>query len=1095
LGYCGDGGIQQPNWAGFNEACDGVNLGGKRCSDVGNYNAGTLKCHGDCTFDYINCTSTRVAATCGDSSIQTPNSAGFNEQCDGTNLNSKICSSFSNYTSGTLHCNGDCSFDYSTCTGVTPICGDNVKNQLTEECDGSDLSIQSCQSLGYASGTLSCTSACKLNKSSCVSGPGTYCGDGSVQQPNVIGFIEQCDGSSLNGKICSSFSGYSGGTLACHGDCTFDYSGCTNIATLRCGDSVKNRLTEDCDGTDLAGHTCKSQGYVGGTLSCTAGCKFDKSKCSSVQTNTCGDGVVQQPNSLGALEDCDGYDFNGETCISLGYISGNLKCTSSCKLDKSSCISVNATISSCGDYVVQAPNRVSFYEQCDSSNLNNMQCTDFDTYTGGNLACYGDCSRDYRACTGGTFVCGDGVRNLLTEECDGTDLAGQSCKTFGYINGSLKCTSACKLDKTGCSAAPTTYCGDATIQSPNGANFNEQCDGTNLNSMKCTDFGDYTGGTLKCYTTCSYDYTKCTGAVPSCGDNVKNQGTEECDANDFAGQTCKSLGYASGTLKCTSGCRLDKSGCVRGNGTYCGDGSIQKPNGASFNEQCDGTSLNGKACTDFDYAGGNLICKGDCTFSYDNCTISTQSLCGDGVKNGQELCDKDDWGMITGCASFSSFKSGILSCLPTCHFDTSKCVTNSTVLELNSSCYDTQKDGDETDVDCGGTCFPCLDGKACAIGNDCQSLNCQAGTCAGANCQDGVKNGLETDVDCGADCPKCDLGKGCGLDSDCTSTFCNPTTLLCSLPACNDSFLNGDESDVDCGGGCSVKCSMGKQCRTPTDCQSGVCEAGTCTQDRNLDTDGDGMPDFWEDKYGLDKNNPADANEDMDGDGYTNLQEFKMGSDPTNANDPQTPGVVKSHTLQIILLIIGILFMAGSAGFLIYSRKVLVPQQQRALAAQKKTGVPPPLTQRPLLRRPLSKLTQPPSQQLPSSRLGISQGQLKTQEKTGVKPEDKTASGVKSDTKEQVSKPSGEGEESEEYIDISELGKQTDKSGKPGDAKASKKPSGDIFKRLKDLIASTRKKKPEEETKIPEKNLEKKEKDIEKKPVEKDKTGDKPGKS
>lgn len=43
------------------------------------------------------------------------------------------------------------------------------------------------------------------------------------------------------------------------------------------------------------------------------------------------------------------------------------------------------------------------------------------------------------------------------------------------------------------------------------------------------------------------------------------------------------------------------------------------------------------------------------------------------------------------------------------------------------------------------------------------------------------------------------------------------------------------------------------------------------------DTDGDGMPDDWEKKVGLDPANPADGNQDRDGDGYTNLEEY-LGS-------------------------------------------------------------------------------------------------------------------------------------------------------------------------------------------------------------------------
>jgi pectate lyase len=40
------------------------------------------------------------------------------------------------------------------------------------------------------------------------------------------------------------------------------------------------------------------------------------------------------------------------------------------------------------------------------------------------------------------------------------------------------------------------------------------------------------------------------------------------------------------------------------------------------------------------------------------------------------------------------------------------------------------------------------------------------------------------------------------------------------------------------------------------------------------DADMDGMPDFWEDGVGLDKNSAADNTGDLDGDGYTNIEEY-----------------------------------------------------------------------------------------------------------------------------------------------------------------------------------------------------------------------------
>lgn len=46
------------------------------------------------------------------------------------------------------------------------------------------------------------------------------------------------------------------------------------------------------------------------------------------------------------------------------------------------------------------------------------------------------------------------------------------------------------------------------------------------------------------------------------------------------------------------------------------------------------------------------------------------------------------------------------------------------------------------------------------------------------------------------------------------------------------------------------------------------------------DTDGDGMPDWWETQYGLNPNDPADAAKDCNGDGYTNVEKYINGLDP-----------------------------------------------------------------------------------------------------------------------------------------------------------------------------------------------------------------------
>ncbi len=52
------------------------------------------------------------------------------------------------------------------------------------------------------------------------------------------------------------------------------------------------------------------------------------------------------------------------------------------------------------------------------------------------------------------------------------------------------------------------------------------------------------------------------------------------------------------------------------------------------------------------------------------------------------------------------------------------------------------------------------------------------------------------------------------------------------------------------------------------------------TLDPNGDADGDGMPNGWEIRYGLDPHDPSDAGLDADGDGMTNLCEFRLGRNP-----------------------------------------------------------------------------------------------------------------------------------------------------------------------------------------------------------------------
>jgi hypothetical protein len=106
------------------------------------------------------------------------------------------------------------------------------------------------------------------------------------------------------------------------------------------------------------------------------------------------------------------------------------------------------------------------------------------------------------------------------------------------------------------------------------------------------------------------------------------------------------------------------------------------------------------------------------------------------------------------------------------------CASGTCIDTSVATCFDRVRNGDETDVDCGGSCsIACGGGRACSGDGDCQSRACAAGTCAAVSCTDGVKNGLEASLDCGGACEtKCARNAVCGYDFDCASGNCTATT-------------------------------------------------------------------------------------------------------------------------------------------------------------------------------------------------------------------------------------------------------------------------------------------------------------------------------
>eukprot|EP00727_Mastigamoeba_balamuthi_P004899 m51a1_g14407 hypothetical protein (663) ;mRNA; r:392124-403080 len=202
----------------------------------------------------------------------------------------------------------------------------------------------------------------------------------------------------------------------------------------------------------------------------------------------------------------------------------------------------------------------------------------------------------------------------------------------------------------------------------------------------------------------------------------------------------------------------------------------------------------------------------------------------------------EEWRDALACSEGAECSSGV------CAADIGIC--------KSASCEDGVSNGVETGIDCGGSggCRLCPDGEHCHYGSDCTSGVCRLspdpaenGTCARPACDDGIRNGAETDVDCGGgQCARCPIGRACTVGDDCESRTCSGG--MCAAPSCHDGVKNGAETDVDCGGGqCAsdgmrngaetdvdcgggqcARCPIGRTCTVGDDCESRTCSGGMC---------------------------------------------------------------------------------------------------------------------------------------------------------------------------------------------------------------------------------------------------------------------------
>jgi hypothetical protein len=174
-------------------------------------------------------------ARCGNDNIEN------GEVCEDGQLGSATCESLG-LTTGTLGCAADCkSLDRSAC-GAALTCG-NSMIEGAEICDGTMLQ-KDCAGLGFGGGTLNCLPNCNGYDTRACTTPQAMCNDGRVEG------VEVCDGTNLGGVTCQSL-GFASGTLSCAADCASRItSGCTGGS---CTPDCNNRV---CGLDPVCGQSC-----------------------------------------------------------------------------------------------------------------------------------------------------------------------------------------------------------------------------------------------------------------------------------------------------------------------------------------------------------------------------------------------------------------------------------------------------------------------------------------------------------------------------------------------------------------------------------------------------------------------------------------------------------------------------------------------------------------------------------------------------------------------------------------------------------------------------------------------------------------------
>ena len=669
---------------------------------------------------------------------------------------------------------GYCSMD---CHVITGYCGDGIK-QLNEECDKAlnPYCADDCSEIAGScgDGKINGNEVCDNAEPDVGEGEGTgpyycnvscsqilgSCGDGIVQ------LNEECDDKNNNGR---------------YGYCKSDCSG----KGPYCGDGIV-QSNEACDKA-----APEDGGGEGTGLYCSSDCKTSK--------GSCGDGIIQegieacdkatfnQGTGVYCADDCsesfgrcgDGITVEGiEECDNGDSANDNPYCpygtAVGCEVCNRACRIQAGIPRYCGDGVVSTL----YNEVCDPANTDDPKrvycksdCSQYIGYCGDGILQEGIencdpgiepyCSSDCKTISGS---CGDGIVQEGAEECDNGGNNGNTACPYGDKTACTVCSEYCRN-----TAGTPRYCGDGLLDE----------------GYEICDSGSSGGNYGECRTDCS-------GLAEHCGDGiVQEDAGEECDNGENNGKTTCVYGEESCKV-CTKKCKE-----TDGQPVFCGDGVIQREDCTGYGPGCVVTAGVNESCDDGGHNGEYGYCKAGC--------YGDGERCGDGIRNGDEVCDDGE---------ANNGKYGF--CASDCMSLGRRCGDGIVETANGEFCDDGENNGKYKNK------------KPGYCNADCQGYG-EGGYCGDSSINEGIEtcdNGSNNNLACNYGETSCDVCNPSCIKQPGTTSYCGDGVLDWR----NDEVCDKGSENTDYNGECNKECSG-----EPPKCGDGNTdeEFGEVCDDRN----------------------------------------------------------------------------------------------------------------------------------------------------------------------------------------------------------------------------------------------------------------------